>query len=213
MSAEHYQKAVDLAPVRGKSKLRGRALTQAELARVVQSLESGRNIDLRDGAVIAILRCGGIRRQEIVRLVLEDLDLETGELEIHHGKGDKYRLVYLTKEAVTMVKDWLVVRGNAPGALICPVSRGGKVNLRHFSADGDGIYKLVKARASRAGVKHFSPHDFRRTFCSDLLSGGEDVFTVQELAGHSSANTTAKYDRRGEARKRRAGSIPFWQID
>ena len=204
MSAEHYQKAVDLAPVRGKSKLRGRALTQAELKRVMQSLESGQNIDLRDGAVIAILRCGGIRRQEIVRLKIEDLDLETGELEIHHGKGNKYRLVYLTSEAVAMVKDWLVVRGNADGALICPMSKGGKVNLRHFAADGDGIYKLVKARTSLAGVKQFSSHDFRRTFCSDLLSGGEDVFTVQELAGHSSANTTAKYDRRGEARKRRA---------
>ena len=204
MSAEHYQKAVDLAPVRGKSKLRGRALSQAELKRVVQSLESGKNIDLRDGAVIAILRCGGIRRQEIVRLKIEDLDLVTGELEIHHGKGDKYRLVYITDEAVAMVKDWLKVRGDTPGALICPVNRGGKVNLRPFAADGDGIYKLVKARALKAGVKRFSPHDFRRTFCSDLLSEGEDVFTVQELAGHESANTTAKYDRRGEARKRRA---------
>ncbi len=30
--------------------------------------------------------------------------------------------------------------------------------MRHFASDGDGIYKLVKARAMIAGVKHFSPH-------------------------------------------------------
>ncbi len=103
-----------------------------------------------------------------------------------------------------MIEDWLKVRGNLPGALICPVNRGGNITLRHFASDGDGIYKLVKARAMSAGVKHFSPHDFRRTFCSDLLAEGEDVFTVQELAGHASPATTAKYDRRGEGRKRRA---------
>jgi integrase len=137
-------------------------------------------------------------------LNLDDLDLATGELTIRRGKGGKFRLVYLTKEAISMIEDWLKVRGDLPGALICPVNKGGKVILRHFASDGDGIYKLVKARAMIAGVKHFSPHDFRRTFCSDLLAEGEDVFTVQELAGHASPVTTAKYDRRGEGRKQRA---------
>ena len=72
--------------------------------------------------------------------------------------------------------------------------------MRHFASDGDGIYKLVKARAKKAGVDNFSPHDFRRTFCSELLDDG-DLFTVQDLAGHVSPLTTKKYDRRGEARK------------
>ena len=76
--------------------------------------------------------------------------------------------------------------------------------VRHFASDGDGIYKIIKRRAEKAGLERFSPHDFRRTFCSDLLAEGEDVFTVQSLAGHSTPATTAKYDRRGEARKRKA---------
>ena len=128
----------------------------------------------------------------------------SGSLSIRHGKGGKQRIVYLTVEALQLVEDWLVVRGSEPGALICPVNKGGKVELRHFASDGDGIYKLVRERAMKAGVKRFSPHDFRRTFCSDLFDTDTDLFTVQELAGHVSSSTTAKYDRRGESRKRQA---------
>jgi integrase/recombinase XerD len=205
IEASDYHKAVDISNVKGTGQLRGRALTTSEIENLIKCCyEQGGAIGRRDAAVIAVLRCGGIRRQEIVQLKLDDLDLATGELTIRRGKGGKFRLVYLTTEAMDMVEDWLEVRGDLPGALICPVNKGSKVTLRHFAADGDGIYKLVKARAMMAGVKHFSPHDFRRTFCSDLLAEGEDVFTVQELADHASPATTAKYDRRGEGRKRRA---------
>ncbi|WP_019505894.1 tyrosine-type recombinase/integrase [Pleurocapsa sp. PCC 7319] len=205
IDANDFHKAVDISNVKGTGKLRGRALTGGEIESLISCChEQGGAIAIRDAAVLAILRCGGIRRQELVRLQIADLDLATGELTIERGKGGKFRIVYLTNEAIAMVEEWLEIRGNHPGALICPVNKGGNITLRHFAEDGDGIYKLVKARATMAGVKHFSPHDFRRTFCSDLLAEGEDVFTVQELAGHASPATTAKYDRRGEGRKRRA---------
>lgn len=59
----------------------------------------------------------------------------------------------------------------------------------------------------------FSPHDLRRTFISELLAAGVDVFTVQELAGHANASTTAAYDRRSETVRREAAGrlrIPGW---
>jgi integrase len=68
----------------------------------------------------------------------------------------------------------------------------------------DGVLKILQRRAQLAGVDSFSPHDFRRTFCSDLLDAGVDIVTVQKLAGHASPVTTAKYDRRGEETKRQA---------
>ena len=66
----------------------------------------------------------------------------------------------------------------------------------------DAVLKIVQRWGQMAGIESFSPHDFRRTFCSDLLDAGVDIATVQKLAGHASPVTTAKYDRRGEETKR-----------
>lgn len=200
-----YNKAIALPSLKTSLGLRGRALSKEEISALIAScLNKSEPIDLRDAAVIAILRTGGIRRQELVRLELADLDRANASLVVRRGKGEKQRIVYLTEEALEIVEQWLTIRGNKPGALICPVNKGGRAELRHFAEDGDGIYKLVKERAIKAGVSQFSPHDFRRTFCSNLFDANTDTFTVQQLAGHVSPSTTAKYDRRGEETKRKA---------
>jgi site-specific recombinase XerD len=82
------------------------------------------------------------------------------------------------------------------------------VQLRRMTPQA--VLLIVQKRATEAGVESFNPHDFRRTFCSDLLDAGVDIVTVQKLAGHASPVTTAKYDRRGEEAKRRAVQrLPF----
>jgi integrase len=69
------------------------------------------------------------------------------------------------------------------------------------------VWYLLEKRATLAGVNNFSPHNFRRTFSSDLLDAKIDIATVQKLAGHSDPAQTAKYDRRGEETKRQAVQV------
>jgi len=104
------------------------------------------------------------------------------------------------------------VRGAAPGPgpLFCRIRKGGqqtpqKLTLHRLTPQA--VLYLIEQRTAQARVAHCSPHDFRRTFISDLLDAGADIATVQKLAGHASVETTARYDRRGEATKRRAASL------
>ncbi|MDB9315643.1 tyrosine-type recombinase/integrase [Spirulina sp. CS-785/01] len=203
MSADQYETAIALPPIKDRRKLRGRALSLAEIAALMKACDTDPAPQgLRDAALVAILRGTGLRRAEVVKLMLKDLQFDTGALEINQGKGGKDRMVYLPESAIAYVRDWLKLRGNSPGALLCPVRKGGRIHIKHLTPQA--VLWILQQRARQAGVESFSPHDFRRTFCSDLLDAGVDIVTVQKLAGHSSPSTTAKYDRRGEEVKRQA---------
>lgn len=203
MSPEDYDRASDIKNISADPPLMGRALLATEIAALMAACTSDPTpAGARDAAMVAILRGTGLRRSEVVALELTDFDTKTGELLVRYGKGRKARTVYLPKGARAAVLDWLKIRGTAPGALLCPVHRLGTVTIREMTSQAV-LYTLQK-RGLQAGIASFSPHDFRRTFCSDLLDAGVDVFTVQKLAGHSSPVTTAKYDFRGEEAKKKA---------
>jgi len=212
MDAETYHRAVDLDGVRGSTLPAGRHLQRRELQRLFQICEKDEGvIGRRDAAIFAVLVGGGLRRTELVSLDLQDYSAETGEIRVLHGKGRKARIVPLASGASDAVEDWLAVRGADPGPLFWPTDGRGRqpVNRRMTN---QAIYDLCRRRAKQARVQGFSPHDFRRTFVSDLLDAGADMVAVQGLAGHANVNTTARYDRRGEEAKRRAAalvSVPY----
>lgn len=203
ISPEDYDRASDIKNISADPPLMGRALRADELAALMAACISDPTpAGARDAALVAILRGTGLRRSEIVALELADFDEATDALQVRCGKGRKARTVYLPKGALSAVLNWLKIRGTEEGALLCPVHRNGTVTIRSMTSQAV-LYTLQK-RGKQAGIASFSPHDFRRTFCSDLLDAGVDVFTVQKLAGHSSPVTTAKYDRRGEEAKKKA---------
>jgi site-specific recombinase XerD len=203
MDGDSYNKAIDFPNIEGVSEDRGRSLSSEEITSLLETCNSDNAMDLRDGALIAILRGTGLRRSELVKLALRDWSPNNESLMVRRGKRGKGRMVYLSGEAICYLERWLEVRGCEPGPLLCRIWKGGKLQLDK-PMNSDAVWRILKKRASQAGVESFSPHDFRRTFCSDLLDAGVDIVTVQKLAGHASPVTTAKYDRRGEETKRKA---------
>lgn len=59
------------------------------------------------------------------------------------------------------------------------------------------IFKMIEKRAKAAGIEKFTPHGLRRTFATRTLDVGADISIVKEAMGHSSINTTQRYDRWG----------------
>lgn len=206
LSAEDYQRVADVRGVRGSRLPRGRALTGGELSSLLDACERApRAAGARDACLVALLAGAGLRRAEVVSLDLAHYSRRDHSLRVR-GKGDKERIVYLedggTRRALHA---WLRARGEEPGPLLCPVSKQGTIVLRRLSAQA--VYKALRKRAREAGIPQLSPHDLRRTFATSLLEEGADIRSVQALLGHTSADTTAIYDRRGEAAKRRTSAL------
>lgn len=199
-TAEEYHRARDLAPVRGSTLPAGRVLTGGEVAALFAACaDDDSPAGVRDAAMLGVMLGAGLRREELVQIDVADLDPDTGELRVQ-GKGSKEREVYATNGSADALRDWLDIRGTEPGALFVPVNRGGRLGTGRITAQA--VYGMLRKRAAQAGVKSFSPHDCRRTFCTALLDAGADVASVAGLMGHASTDTTRRYDRR-DARVRR----------
>ncbi len=198
MSADDYHTAAELKAARGETVPAGRSIPSGEIAALLATCEDNPP-GVRDAAIIALLYAGGLRRAELVALDLGDYDASSGALRVR-GKGRKERLTPVANGAARALGDWLAVRGAAPGALFHSLgnrSKGARMTTQ-------AVYYMLRKRAELAGVPELSPHDFRRTFVGDLLDAGADISTVQRLAGHANVTTTARYDRRGDAAKRKA---------
>lgn len=207
MTPDDYDKAVDLPPIKGSSEVKGRALSPDELRSLFAACAADESLSgARDGAMLAVLRIG-LRRQEVVKLNVADIDTDTAAVTIRQSKGGKTRTAYLTDSGLNLILHWLEKRTAAEFSslpLFVPISRGG--NLLDRRLTDQSVLTILRHRSQAIGLQDFSPHDFRRTFAGDLLDAGVDIATVQKLMGHSDIKTTAGYDRRGEKAKRRAVS-------
>jgi site-specific recombinase XerD len=198
--------------VRGKREPKGRMITDSEIRALMQVCSADPTpMGARDAAMIAVLRGTGLRRSEVAALNVADYEPQTGAIVVRAGKGNKDRRVYAPSGTVAALDAWLEVRGLGAGALFGRAVRGGRVGERRLADEGVAV--ILRDRAAAAGVAPFTPHDMRRTYISELLDAGADLATVQKMVGHESVTTTAGYDRRGDAAKRKAADlvhVPFF---
>lgn len=211
MTADDYQRAADLDTVQSARLPHGRHVPDRVLAAALRSCDADTSpAGRRDAALLAVLYTTGARRAEIAGLAIEHYDPAERSLRVR-GKRDKERLVYVTVDAATRLDAWLAVRGPTPGALFPPINKGGRCGkhvvdgrLEYRHPTGQAIAGILARRLAEAGTAAHTPHDFRRTFIGDLLDAGVDLATAQQLVGHASPATTARYDRRPERRRREA---------
>ena len=174
-----------------------KTLSQEDMSKILLAPDDKTPQAIRDKAMFELLYATGMRVSEIIRLQLNQIELESGFC-IVHGKGDKSRLVPIGDAAKDMLEDYL---GAARQSLLRArqsdyvflTGRGGPMTRQAFWA-------RVKRWAKEAGVgKSVSPHVFRHSFATHLLNHGADLRAVQAMLGHSDISTTEVYthvDRR-----------------
>jgi integrase len=209
IDAETYARIKDVPAVTGSTLPAGRAVGSGEMGAILDVCARDPSpAGVRDAAIIAVGYGGGLRRAELASLTLasiQDDDGDTITLKLV-GKRHKERIVYLDNGGASALRDWLTVRGKEPGPLFYRGLKGGHL-VPGAGMTPQAIRDVIVRRAQQAKVDNVTPHDLRRSFVSDLLDAGADIATVAKMAGHSNVQTTARYDRRPEAAKKRAARM------
>ena len=162
----------------------------------------------RDRALLTLTYAAGLRAAEAAGLTVGDVNFELGVLRVF-GKGGKERIVPAATLALERIAEYLG-RPTAPAAAASPspagagaldpgrplfLSRTGRKLLR------EDIFRIVDKYVRRSGLcGRISPHTLRHSFATQLLSGGADLRSVQEMLGHANVATTQIYTHVDAAR-------------
>lgn len=152
---------------------------------ILDGCPSNTQLGLRDRAIILTLMDTGLRASELLNLDLTDINLITGEMLIRQGKGRKPRCVFVGSKTRKSIRRYLATRkDNSPALWL--TSRMDRLTYW-------GLKSMMKNRASRAKVKTPSIHSFRRWFAITCLRAGTNVYSIQELMGHTDLQVLKRY--------------------
>ncbi len=147
--------------------------------------------DMRDLALLEFLYACGARVSEASSLLVSDVDFDANQVKVF-GKGSKERIVLIHDLARGAMQRYFIVARNK-------LLKGKRSDYFFVSNRGnrmstDAIRKMFKETVRAAGLnENLSPHAMRHTFATDMLTGGADLRSVQEMLGHVSLSTTQIY--------------------
>ncbi|NYT10123.1 MAG: tyrosine-type recombinase/integrase [Methanosarcinales archaeon] len=165
-----------------------------EMARLINSI-----LDIRDKAIIALLAKTGIRRNELIKLDADDVDLIESSIRLKPTPKRTNRTVFFDDETALILHRWLRARAsrnpkNSKALFIN--NEGGRLNR-------NGVYTAVTKAAERIGLHnpgsertedHFSPHCCRHWFTTHLRRAGMSREFIQELRGDVRREAIDIYD-------------------
>jgi len=149
-------------------------------------------LGLRDRAILETLYSTGMRRTELIRFGVFDLDQERGTVMIRQGKGKKDRMVPIGERAVRWIDKYA---GEVRRELVLAPDDG----VLFLTQEGEPLStvrlsQLVRDYVRRAEVgKTGACHLFRHTMATAMLENGADIRYIQEMLGHAELSTTQIY--------------------
>ena len=181
-----------------KPKRLPKVLPPSALAALLDAPDRETPQGLRDRAILECLYAAGVRVSELVALDVRSINFDDW-CAIVHGKGSKERVVLFGESAMAAIDAYLrdgrghLARGPEPALFVNRF--GGRLTAR-------SVQLLIKRHAIGGGLREdVWPHLLRHSFATHLLDGGADLRIVQDLLGHSSANTTQIYTHVSQRRQ------------
>ena len=159
-------------------------LSEEEVARLIESASTSYH-----RVILMTLYGTGLRREELCRLKVTDVDSQRMVIHVRQGKGNKDRDVTLSPRLLEVLRAYWKWR--KPKTFLFP-SPYRSPNERPI--DSKTVWYAVREAARRAGIKKkVSPHLLRHSWATHLLERGTDLKTIQVLLGHFDLEATTIY--------------------
>jgi len=172
----------------------GNWLSRKQAQQLLDAPDPATLVGRRDRLILGLLLGCGLRREEAVRLQVEQIQERDSRPVIVDlvGKGGRLRTVPMPRWCRTLAGDWLAAAGITTGPILRAIHRGDGASSAPLGVGSLYLRVVVYARA--LGLR-LAPHDLRRT-CGTLASqGGATTRSIQAMYGHSSEVTTERYLR------------------
>ena len=143
----------------------------------------------RDIALLTLIYGAGLRIAEALSLNVKDAPM--GDAMVIKGKGNKERMVPVLPLVTSAVREYLAECPYPiePDSPLFVGSKSGRLSPRMFQR------VIEKVRKHLGLPDTVTPHAFRHSFATHLLTGGADLRSIQELLGHASLSTTQRYTK------------------
>jgi len=167
-------------------------LTAQEADLIIAQPDVGDALGLRDRAVLELLYSTGMRRAELCRLELFDLDADRGTILLRQGKGKKDRVVPVGERACR----WLAKYVADVRPILQTPESGPTLFLTHTGEPikPDFLSTIVRRALEASGIqKKGACHLFRHAMATLMLENGADIRFIQQMLGHASLETTQMY--------------------
>jgi integrase/recombinase XerD len=174
-----------------------KSLQPSEVEALLRAPDTATPEGLRDAAMLELLYATGLRVSELIRVKLEDVELDAGFLRTM-GKGSKERIVPFGESARTAMVAW-IERGRP--SFVKRADLYLFLSTRGTAMSRQSFWMKIVRYARQAGIaSHISPHVLRHSFATHLLENGADLRSVQLMLGHSDISTTQIYTHVSRAR-------------
>jgi site-specific recombinase XerD len=161
-------------------------LSPEETARLIEGAAN-----LRHRTILMTLYATGMRRAELCRLQLRDIDSARMMIHVREGKGRKDRDIPLSDTLLAQLRTWWRSQRDKSSPWLFPSHQD---RLAGQPMSDKTVWHACLFAARRAGItKPIHPHTLRHSFATHLVEAGTDLYTVMRLLGHADLRDTEVY--------------------